>query len=134
MATTWLLKDATGANLTHQPPSGSPLELNFTPRGEAHLAGWPAELIYLCEATEPTGATVVIHLSPDESGYWLSQVMTRPREDPSHPGDYTWTTEGDGTTTITFDVPALTSTEIYRWTLGEDEPPIALKMKVRVHR
>ncbi|PCC69412.1 hypothetical protein SAMN02745121_08132 [Nannocystis exedens] len=134
MATTWLLKDATGANLPHQPPSGSPLALNFTSGGYGHLPTYPTELIYLCEATETTAATVTIHLSPDDPAYWLSEVMTRPREDPSHPGDYSWTTGGDGTTTITFDVPALTSAETYRWTLGELEPPIALKMKVRVHR
>ncbi|MFY0539180.1 hypothetical protein [Nannocystis pusilla] len=108
--------------------------MNFTSGGEAHLPAYPTELIYLCEVTETAAGTVTIHLTPDNSGYWLSEVMTRPREDPSHPGDYSWTTNGDGTTTITFDVPALTSTETYKWTLGELEPPIALKMKVRVHR
>ncbi len=132
MSTTWTLKDATGANLTHQPASGSPLALKFDSNGDAHLAGYSSELIFSCVATTDA-TTVAIDLTPDSSGDYLSQTRSNPTETPSaHNGALTWTDGSAGLTTLTFTIPSTSGT--WEWSFGEAEPAVALRMKVKLIR
>ena len=96
MSVTWTLKDASGANLTHQPASGSPLALQYDTNGYTHLSGYASEIIYSCEAEADT-SSVTITLSPDTSGDTLSESLSSPTKDPTtHGGSLTWTNLSGG--------------------------------------
>ena len=132
MTTTWTLKDSSGAALTHQPSSGSPLALKFTSDGDAHLSGYASELIFTCECD--TDSTVVaIELTPDTAGDYLSESRSNPVETPSaHDGVLGWSDGSSGLTTLTFTVPEQTGE--WGWSFGDAEPPVALKLKVKIKR
>lgn len=132
MAVTWTLKDASGANLTHQPSTGSPLALKFTNSGDPHLSGYATELIdtIVCETTS---APVVIDLTPDTSGYALDERSSTPTRNPgTHGGSLTWT-DVSGQTTLSFTVPAAPG-DTWGWDFGLGEPSVALKLKVKIKR
>jgi hypothetical protein len=132
MTVTWTLKAADGSNLAHQPGTGSPLALNFNNSGEPHLSGYPSELIAIVEADADT-STVTIELTPDNSGYTLSESASTPTRSPlTHAGTLTWTNSGS-TTTLTFSVPSAVREE-YGWDFGLGEPPVALKMSNKIRR
>jgi hypothetical protein len=132
MSVTWTLLDASGNPLTNQPASGSPLALKFTSNGDAHLSGYTSQLIHTVEGTTDT-SPVAIELTPDSSGDSLAETRSNPTELPSaHGGSLTWVDGSSGLTTLTFTVP--TVDEVYEWGFGEDEPPVALRMRVRLRR
>lgn len=133
MSVTWVLKDAAGSNLSHQPASGSPLALKYDSSGYAHLSGYPGETICLVEGTADT-STVTIALTPDTAGDSVSSSLTRIAKVPSnHSGGHTWTDGSNGLLTLVFDVPT-SSGPTHGWDFGVAEPPIALKVKIRIKR
>ena len=132
MSVTWNLQNAFGGSLTHQPSAGSPLALKFNSSGDAHLPGYPSELIYCCEATTDT-SPVVIELTPDNSGDYLVESRSNPTEIPSaHGGQLTWTSGSNGLTTLSFTAPTANNT--YEWSFGAGEPAVALRMRTRLSR
>lgn len=132
MSVTWTLKDASGANLTHQPASGSPLALQYDTNGYTHLSGYASEIIYSCEAEADT-SSVTITLSPDTSGDTLSESLSSPTKDPTtHGGSLTWTNLSAGVTTLVFTVPSSTGT-VWGWDCLA-EHAIGLKSKYKLKR
>jgi hypothetical protein len=132
MTVTWTLKAADGSNLSHQPAAGSPLALKFTNSGEPHLSGYASELIACLEVAADT-STVTVELTPDNTGYTLSEAASTPTRSPiTHAGTLSWTADGS-TATLTFSVPTAAGTE-YGWDFGLGEPPVALKMSNRIRR
>lgn len=133
MSVTWTLKDATGANLTNQPPASDPLALNFNSQGYPYYSTYSSDIIYLAIAEVDSTGPVTIVLSPDTSGYTLDETLSDPTEDPpAHNGVMTWTNSA-GVTTLTFTAPS-TVRDDWDWIFGGLTPPIALKMKVRLRR
>lgn len=133
MAVSWTLKDASGANLSHQPSAGDPLALNFNTQGYPYYSTYTTEIVYMAVAETIDGDPVSIVLSPDTSGYVLDETESDPTKDPArHDGALTWTNSGT-TTTLTFTVPTSVNTS-WDWIFGDLTPPVALKMKARIKR
>lgn len=133
MSVTWTLKDASGGDLSHQPPAGDPLALNFNTQGYAYYSTYSTEIIYRAIAEVDSTGPVTIVLSPATSGYTLDETRSDPTEDPSpHGGVMTWTNSGS-TTTLTFTAPSTSNTS-WDWTFGGLTPTLALKLKVRMKR
>ncbi|WAS91026.1 hypothetical protein [Nannocystis punicea] len=131
MAVTWTLKDASGGNLTTQPTSTGTLTLNFNNSGYPYFA--VGETINEVYAEVDSTGPITVTLGPQNSGYYLDQVRSDPQELPSpHGGVMSWTDSG-GTTTLTFTAPGTVNQE-WSWGFGGLNPPVALKMKVRVRR
>lgn len=137
MAINWyLIADVTGAQHPHQPAAGDPLELEYNGDGQPHLPAYPKEIVYMAHA-EVSGGTsgpVSVVLKP-ESGVTdlIDEARSNPREIAGpHDGVYTWTQAGN-TTTLTFTVPSAENTH-WAWRFGPDEPPLALRTRIRVKR
>ncbi|MCY1004036.1 hypothetical protein OV079_00315 [Nannocystis pusilla] len=133
MAVTWTLKDASGANLTNQPPSttGSTLALYFNNSGYPFLVSTEiiTEVFVEIDSTGP----VTITLSPQNEDYYLDEARSDPQELPSsHGGVMSWNQSGP-VTTLTFTAPGTVNQE-WSWGFGGLTPPVALKMKFRIRR
>lgn len=137
MAITWyLIADATGAQLAHQPPAGDPLQLCFNADGEPHLAAHPKEIIYMAHAeVNGEGGPVTVVLTPAAGvSDPLGEEQSNPREIAGpHDGEYTWT-QSWTTTTLTFTVPSAVDTH-WAWIFDvSTRPPLALRTRIRVKR
>lgn len=133
MSITWTLKDASGANLSHQPPAGDPLALNFNTQGYPYYSTYSSEIVYMAVAEVDSTGPVSIVLSPATSGYSLDETESDPTKDPPrHNGVLTWTNSGS-TTTLTFTAPG-TASSSWDWIFGGLTPAVPLKVKVRVLR
>lgn len=130
MAISWELKDVTGGTLGT--PGGSPLLLQFDEQGFAYFEG-AGNAVDVAAAIADT-STVTIELRPsekaDSEGVTLSKALSRPSPD----SGFTWTNVAGGLTTLVFTAPPENSEDVYEWVFGEPEPPVALKMKVRLRR
>lgn len=133
MSVTWTLKDASGANLSHQPSGGSPLALKFNSSGYPHLSGYPSEIICTVECEADT-SNVSVNLTPDTAGDTLSEELSRALETPSaHGGTLTWTNGSNGLTTLTTTVSTMVGQQ-WCWDLGLAEPAVGLKIKLKIKR
>lgn len=129
MAVTWTLFNnlgQVGSALT-----GSPLALEFNDEGYVHKPG-DATLLTLVDAVADT-ATVTIELTPDAKATDEEAALDESESRPSPDTGYTWTDGANGLVTLVFDVPPVGGPNYYEWVFG-NQPPIALKMTVRVRR
>ncbi len=130
MAISWVLKDVTGGTLAT--PVGSPLLLQFDENGYAFFAG-AGEPVHTATAISDT-ATVTIELRPDEKADSEGVTLSKALSSPSPDSGFTWTNVAGGLTTLVFTAPPENSEDVYEWVFGEPQPPVALKMKVRLRR
>lgn len=131
MAVTWVIYGNGSTPLGTQPPSGSPLALKFNEEGYPHLDN-ETDLIVLVEGDADGASTVTIELTPDagaQGRITLSRTQSRPVPD----SNFTWTDGANGLVTLVFNVPPVGGPDYYEWVFG-NEPPVALKMNVKVRR
>jgi hypothetical protein len=133
MSVTWTLFDAAGGPLATQPPARDPLNLKFDNDGKPHLDG-QTDIVMLIQAEVDDTGPVTIKFTPDNSGYTLDETLSDPTELPgAHGGVTTWVNGSGGLTTLTFTAPSAQN-QYWDWGYGDMQPPIALRVKVRVKR
>lgn len=129
----WRLLDINDAPLQIQPDPDGPLRVQYHASGRTHLPHAPeapSEPIVTCECTTDALA-VSIDITPDDANNDpLGESQSAPSG--SLPGRYMWQSYAGMRVVLTLAVPETAGTE-WTWNFA-NEPPIALKMKIKVKR
>jgi hypothetical protein len=126
----WRLLGVNDIPLGHQPGEGSPLELQYNKSGRTHLPGYSGEGIVVCECYTDA-LTVSVSITPDNPKIdALGEAESAPVE--PTPGRFMWQDYADNRVVLTVAVPETPGVE-WSWNFG-NEPPIALRIKIKVKR